>query len=61
MPGFKDVNEEKNIELAAQIKVEEALAVVEKVNVALKEESAISTALSKEYSSLFKIDAQTRK
>lgn len=59
--GFKDVNEEKNIELAAQRKVEEALAAVERVNSVLKEEAAISTALSREYSSLFKIDAQTRK
>ena len=59
--GFKDVNEEKKIELAAQRKVEEALTVVEKVNAALREESAISTALSQEYSSLFKIDAATRK
>ena len=59
--GFKNVNEEKNIELAAQRKVEEALAVVEKVNAALEEESAVFTALSQEYSSLFKIDAGTRK
>ena len=59
--GFKDVNEEKNIELSAQRKVEEALAEVEKANLSLQEESAVSTALSQEYSSLFKIDAQTRK
>lgn len=59
--GFKNVNEEKNIELAAQRKVEEALAVVEKANMALEEESAVSTALSQEYNSLFKIDAKTRK
>ena len=59
--GFKDVNAEKNIELAAQRKVEEALAAVEQVNKVLQEESAISTALSQEYSSLFKIDARTRK
>ena len=59
--GFKDINEEKNIELSAQRKVEEALAVVEKANAALEEESAVSTALSQEYSSLFKIDAETRK
>lgn len=59
--GFKDVNEEKNIELAAQRKVEEALAAVEQVNAVLQEESAISTSLSQEYSSLFKIDARTRK
>ena len=59
--GFKDINEEKNIELSAQRKVEEALAVVEKANAALEEESAVSTALSQEYSPLFKIDAKTRK
>ena len=59
--GFKDINEEKKIELAAQRKVEEALAAVEKVNAALQEESAVSTALSREYCSLFKIDAKTRK
>ncbi|MDD5953690.1 MAG: response regulator, partial [Firmicutes bacterium] len=59
--GFKDVNEEKSAELAAQRKVEEALCVVEKVNAALQEESAIATALSQEYSSLFKINAKTRK
>ena len=59
--AFKNVNEEKNIELAAQRKVEEALSAVEKVNAALQEESAVSTALSQEYSSLFKIDARTRR
>ncbi|MDO5389558.1 MAG: response regulator [Eubacteriales bacterium] len=59
--GFKNINEEKNMELAAQRKVEEALAAVEKINVALKQESVVSTALSKEYCSLFKIDAKTRK
>ena len=59
--GFKNINEEKNIELAAQRKVEEALAAVEKINAALQEESSVSSALSKEYCSLFKIDAKTRK
>ncbi|MDO4482296.1 MAG: response regulator [Bacillota bacterium] len=59
--AFKNINEEKNIELSAQRKVEEALAAVEKANAALQEESAISTAVSNEYCSLFKIDAETRK
>ena len=59
--GFKNIDAEKNTELAAQRKVEEALAALEKVNAALQEESAVSTALSQEYSSLFKIDAKTRK
>ncbi|MCI5902295.1 MAG: response regulator [Blautia sp.] len=59
--GFKNVNEEKNTELAQQRKVEEALAAVEKVNAALQEESVVSEALSQEYSSLFKIDAGTGK
>ncbi|MGN0424523.1 MAG: response regulator [Acetatifactor sp.] len=58
--GFKIIDEEKKIELAAQRKVEEALAAVEKANAALQEESAVSGALSKEYCSLFKIDAKTR-
>ena len=48
--GFKDVNEEKNIELAAQHRAEQAFAELEKVNVALQEESAVSTVLSQEYS-----------
>lgn len=59
--GFKNVNEEKQTELAQQRKVEESLAAVEKVNAALHEEMAISGALSQEYSSLFKIDAKTGK
>lgn len=37
------------------------LAEVEKANRALREEAAVSTALSREYSSLFKIDSKTRK
>ena len=59
--AFKDVDEEKKQEFAQQRKVEEVLAVVEKFNVALQEETAISGALSKEYSSLFQIDAKTGK
>ncbi|MGN0492076.1 MAG: response regulator [Acutalibacteraceae bacterium] len=59
--GFKNINEEKNTELAQQRKVEEALVALEKVNAALEEETAVSSALSREYSSLFKIDAKTGK
>ena len=59
--GFKNVDEEKKQELAQQRKVEEALMAVEKINTALKEEMAISGALSQEYHSLFKIDAKTGK
>ena len=59
--GFKNINDEKKMELAQQRKVEEALVAVEKINVALHEETKISTALSQEYSSLFKIDAKTGK
>ena len=59
--GFKNINEEKTLELAQQRKVEEALTAVEKINTALKEEMAISGALSQEYHSLFKIDAKTGK
>ena len=59
--GVKNIDAENNTELAAQRKVEEALAALEKLNAALREESAVSTALSQEYSSLFKIDAKTRK
>ena len=59
--GFKNVDEEKKQELAQQRKVEEALTAVEKINTALKEEMAVSGALSQEYHSLFKIDAKTGK
>lgn len=57
---FRSVTSEKET-LEAQRKVEEAIIEVEKANAALQEESAVSTALSREYSSLFKIDAKTRK
>ena len=59
--GFKNINEEKNQELAQQRKLEEAFAALEKTNKALEEEMAISGALSQEYHSLFKIDVQTGK
>ena len=57
--GFKNVDGEKQQELAQQRRVEEALLAVEKINAALREEMKISSALSQEYSSLFKIDART--
>ena len=59
--GFKNVNEEKMQELAQQHRVETALAEEEKANAVLREETAISSALSHEYSSLFQIDANTGK
>lgn len=57
--GVRNVHEKRKQELARQKKVEDALAEVERTNSALKEESIISVALSKEYSSLFKIDGKT--
>ena len=57
--GVRNVHEKRKQELARQKKVEDALAEVERTNSALKEESTISVALSKEYSSLFKIDGKT--
>ena len=57
--GFKNIDEEKRLELAQQLRVEEANAALEKANAALRDEMKISTALSQEYSSLFKIDAKT--
>lgn len=57
--GVRNVHEKRKQELARQKKVEDALAEVERTNSALKEESTISVALSKEYSSLFKINGKT--
>ena len=59
--GFKNVDEEKQQELAQQRKVEEALTVVEQLNTVLQEEMVVAGALSQEYHSLFKIDAKTGK
>ena len=59
--GFKNVDKEKKQELTQQRRVEAALAEVEKINNSLREEMAVSTALSQEYSSLFQIDAKTGK
>ena len=56
--GFKNINEEKNIELAQQRKVEEALAAVEKANVALQEESAVSTARARRIAACLKLKQQ---
>ena len=50
--GFKNVDQEKKRELAQQREVEA-------INASLREEMAISDALSREYSSLFKIDAKS--
>ena len=59
--GFKNVDEEKKQEFIQQRKVEEAFSALERVNAALQEESAVSSALSQEYSSLFKIDSKSGK
>ena len=57
--AFKNVDEEKRQELAQQKELEDALLKVEKANAALREEMTIVDALSQEYHSLFKIDAET--
>lgn len=57
--AFKNIDDEKKQELAQQRKVEEAYAAAEKSNVMLLEEMAVSEALSREYHSLFKVDAKT--
>ncbi|MGN0246643.1 MAG: response regulator [Lachnospiraceae bacterium] len=54
--AFKNVNEEKKIELAAQRKVEEALAAVEKMNEALRDETDIAGALSRDYPDVVLLD-----
>ena len=59
--GFKNVNEEKAQEMLQQHRLETALTAVEKTNESLREEMAVSNALSQEYSSLFKINAKTGK
>ena len=50
------MDEEKNIELAAQRKVEEALAAVEKVNETLQDETDIAGALSRDYPDVVLLD-----
>ncbi|MGN0743276.1 MAG: response regulator [Candidatus Fimadaptatus sp.] len=54
--GFKNINEEKNIELAAQRRVEEALAAVEKANAVLKDEMEIAGTLSRDYPDVVLVD-----
>ena len=56
--AFKNVDEEKRQELAQQRMLQDALTKVEKANSALQEEMTIVDALSREYHSLFKIDAE---
>ena len=56
--AFKNVDEEKRQELAQQRMLQDALTEVEKANFALQEEMTIVDALSQEYHSLFKIDAE---
>ncbi len=56
--AFRNIDEEKQAELAQQKKIEEALLAVEKANEKLREESIVSSALSKEYCSIFEIDPQ---
>ncbi|MGN0779447.1 MAG: response regulator [Aristaeellaceae bacterium] len=57
--AFRSIHEERMQELAQQRRVEEANAALEKANAFLEEEIAISKMLTKEYSSLFKIDINT--
>ena len=57
--GFKNINNEKTQEMLQQRQLERALATVEQTNASLREEMNVSTALSLEYSSLFKIHAKT--
>ena len=59
--GFRDVDTEKRHEDAQKRKLEQAMMALEATNEALQEEMAISKALSQEYHSLFKIDADTGK
>ena len=54
--GFKNVNEEKNMELAAQRKVEEALALAEKANETLQDEMDIVGALSRDFPDVVLLD-----
>lgn len=54
--AFKNIDEEKKLELAQQRRIEEALLAVENVNASLREESLVSSALSLEYCSIFEID-----
>ena len=56
--AFKNVDEEKRLELSQQRRLQDALTKLEEANFALQEEMTIVDALSQEYHSLFKIDAE---
>lgn len=57
--GFKNVNEETRLNLLHQKEMDDAIAAIEKTNKALREETAISSVLTKEYHSLFRINTTT--
>ena len=54
--GFKNIDDEKRLELAQQRKISEALAAVEKLNESLLDETEISAALSREYPDVVLLD-----
>lgn len=54
--GFKNIDEEKQQELAQQKKVEDALAAVEKINRTLQAEMEIAGTLSKDYPDVVLLD-----
>ena len=57
--GFKNVNEETRLNLLHQKEMDDAIAAIEKTNKALREETAISSVLTEEYHSLFRINTTT--
>ena len=57
--AFKSIDEEKKQELEQQNRLNIALEEGKRANKALREEMVISEALSQEYHSLFKLDAET--
>ena len=57
--GFKNVNDETRLNLLREKEMADAMSVVERTNRALREETAISSVLSQEYHSLFKINLKT--
>ena len=56
---FKNVNEETRLNLLHQKEMDDAIAAIEKTNKALREETAISSVLTEEYHSLFRINTTT--
>lgn len=54
--AFKNIDEEKRLELVQQKKVEDALEAVEKINETLQDEMEIAGALSKEYPNVVLLD-----